>query len=172
MAINFKLGSVTEIDPTTDDMTRMWIGWSPTNTSQETYDQNRGIWLLGPRAERERYATFSFDGTARVVVALERIETVPARVPGARSKRAIVGRVLEAGDPMHDALVGQPVDSHRNPFTYLDDPAGGARTCACGCGSPVPGHRAFLPEHDQRAVHDRSTLGFIDWFDATYPDAA
>ena len=34
---------------------------------------------------------------------------------------------------------------------------------------------AFLPGHDQQAVHDRNTrqwgspLSFVTWFDATYP---
>jgi hypothetical protein len=71
------------------------------------------------------------------------------------------------------------VYTHRNPVTYIDDPAGDPRTCACGCGAVVPGHRIFVPGHDQRAVHDRitrqwgNTLNFIHWFDATYdPPAA
>lgn len=178
MAINFKLGAVTEVDPAKDDMSRTWVGWEPTLTDQQVYDQNRGLWVLGPRARQERLATFSVDGTVQVVVRIERIETVPAKQAGARSKRAIVGRVLAPGDADHDALIGTQVDGHRNPVTYIEDPAGGARTCGCGCGAPVAGHRAFLPGHDQRAVHDRitrqwgSTLGFVDWFDATYPDAA
>lgn len=176
MPLNFKLGPVFEVNPDDDPMSRTWAGWSPTHTPQQTYDKNRGLWLLGPRAERERYATFSFDGTVQVVVAIDGIETIPAKTYGARSKRAIIGRVLEAGDPVHDALIGQPVDNHRNPVSYLPDPSGSPRTC--GCGGDVAEHRAFLPGHDQRAVHDRitrqwgSTLGFIDWFDATYPNAA
>ena len=42
---------------------------------------------------------------------------------------------------------------------------------------PVPGHRILVPGHDQRAVHDRitrqwgNTFNFINWFDATYPEA-
>ena len=175
MAINFKLGPVRDATPEQDDMGRTWFGFSPTHSAQQTYEQNRGIWLLGPRAARERYATFSFDGTVRVVVEVDRIETVPAKDATRRSKSAVAGRVLEAGHPVHDALVGQPVDVHRNPVTYLADPSGGPRTCACGCGAAVADHRAFAPGHDQRAVHERisrqwgSTLGFIDWFDTAYP---
>ncbi|SDQ67650.1 hypothetical protein [Arthrobacter crystallopoietes] len=178
MAINFKLSRVVEIDPAIDDMTRTWVGWSSEHSPQETFSQNRGVWLLGPRAERERYATFSFEGQIRVVASIDRLETVPAKNPALRSKRAVVGRVLEAGDPVHDELIGQWVDEHRNPVTYFEDPMGGARTCACGCDGTVPGHRAFLPGHDQRAVHERitrqwgSTLGFIEWFDAAYPKSA
>lgn len=175
MAINFKLGPVRDVAPEQDDMGRSWVGFAPTHTADQTYEHNRGIWLLGLRAARERYATFSFDGTVRVVVEVDRVETVPAKDPGRRSKSAVVGRVLGAGHPAHDALAGQPVDLHRNPVTYLPDPSGGPRTCGCGCGAPVAGHRAFAPGHDQRAVHERitrqwgSTLGFIDWFDAAYP---
>lgn len=173
--LNFKLGPEREVAPEQDDMGRGWWGFSPTRSAQETYEQNRGVWLLGPRAARERHATFSFDGTVRVVVEVDRIETVPVKVGAGRPKSAIVGRVLQAGDPVHDALIGRPVDVHRNPVTYLDDPSDGPRSCACGCGTAVAGHRAFAPGHDQRAVHERisrqwgSTLGFIDWFDANYP---
>lgn len=175
MAINFKLGPVTEIDPATDDMSRTWIGWSHLHGDEQTYEQNRGVWVLGPRAERERLATFSYDGKIKIVVAVDRIETIPAKEVGRRSKSAIVGRVLGPGDSRHDALIDQPVDNHRNPVTYIIEPTAGDPTCACGCGAPVAGHRSFLPGHDQRAVHERiarrwgSTLGFIDWFDATYP---
>lgn len=178
MTVNFKLGPVTAVDPAQDDMSRTWIGWSPLHLDQETYDQNRGLWLLGRRVEHEQYATFSAEGIVRVVVAIDHVETVPSKVAGARSKRAIMGRVLKAGDPIYDALIDQQVDGHRNPVTYLEDPIGGPRTCACGCGAAVLGSRAFLPGHDQRAVHDRitrqwgSTLAFINWFDATYPEAA
>lgn len=111
-----------------------------------------------------------------MVVALDGVETVPAKQVGARSKRVVVGRVLRPGDPAHDALIGQPVDGHRNPVTYIAglDP----RTCRCGCGGTVAGGRAFRPGHDQRAGHDRitrqwgGTVGFVDWFDATYPGTA
>lgn len=175
MAINFKLGPVRDVAPEQDDMGRSWVGFSPTHSAQQTYEQNRGIWLLGPRAARERYATFSFDGTVCVVVEVDRVETVPAKNAAKRSKSAVVARVLEAGHPVHDTLVGQPVDLHKNPVTYPADPSGGPRTCGCGCGRAVADHRAFVTGHDQRAVHERitrqwgSTLGFVDWFDATYP---
>jgi len=173
--INLKLGPVRDVAPEKDDMGRSWVGFSPPHSARQTYEQNRGVWLLGPRAARERYATFSFDGTVRVVIEIEGVETVPARNPAVRSKSAVVGRVLEAGHPVHDALVGRPVDQHRNPVTYLPDPSGRPRTCGCGCRAEVAGHRAFAPGHDQRAIHERitrqwgSTLGFIDWFDAAYP---
>ena len=175
MTINFKLGPVAEIDPAVDGMSRTWIGWSHLQTDYETYEQNRGVWVLGPRAARERIATFSYDGVIKAVVSIDGLEVIPGKLPGERSKRAIVGRVLKVGDPVYDALHGQRVDHHRNPVTYLTDPDGGDPACACGCGASVSGNRSFLPGHDQRAVHERiarqwgSTLGFMDWFDATYP---
>jgi len=175
VAINLKLNPVRDVDAQKDDMGRRWVGFQAEHSPQQTYDQNRGVWLFGPRAARERYATFSFEGTVRVVVEIDGIETISSKNPSRPDKSAIVGRVLGEGHPMHQALMGTPVDAHRNPVTYPDDPADGPRNCACGCGAPVPSHRAFAPGHDQRAVHERitrqwgSTLGFIGWYDATYP---
>lgn len=175
MAINFKLEPVRPVDPAEDDMSRTWIGYSPTHTEQQTFDQNRGVWALGPRAARERYATFSVDRVVKLVAAIERIDVIPAKDPQRRSKSAISGTLLAAGDPAYDALIGRLVDGHRNPVTYLPDPAAGERVCLCGCGMPVSVHREFLPGHDQRAVHDRltrqwgGTVGFVKWFDSTYP---
>lgn len=175
MAINLKLGPVRDVHPDEDDMGRTWVGYEPTLSAQQVHDQNRGIWLLGPRAAREKHATYSFEGTIRAVVEIDHIESVSAKAAGKKDKSAVVGRVLTIGHPVHDALIGTSIDGHRNPVTYLDGPTGGARTCACGCGAPVAGHRVFAPGHDQRAVHERitrqwgSTLGFIDWFDATFP---
>jgi len=175
VAINFKLNPVWRNDPDGDDMSRAWVGWDDARSAQDNYEHNRGLWLLGRRAEHERYATFSVDGVVREVVEIDHVETVPAKDPYHRPKRAIVGRVLEAGDPMHDDFVGRPVDKHRNPVTYLDDP-GGPDLCACGCGTPVPGPRHFVVGHDQKAVHERitrqwgSTVGFIEWFDASFPE--
>ncbi len=178
MTINFKLGPVREVLPAEDDMGRSWVGYEPGLSAQQVHDQNRGIWLLGPRANRESYATYSFDGTVRVVVEVDHVETVVAKAVDSRNKSAVVGRVLGPGDPVHDALLRSAVDAHRNPVTYLEGPSGGARSCACGCGAPVAGHRVFAPGHDQRAVHERitrqwgSTLRFIDWFDASFPPDA
>ena len=153
-------------------MSRTWLGWSAEPTDHEVYEQNRGIWFLGRRAWAQRVATFSHHGVVVAVIAVEQIEEIPP-LGGERPKRAIVGRVLEAGDDEYDALIGQPVDGHRNPVTY---PSGGVRTCACGCGGVVAGNRVFFPGHDQRAIHDRiaqewgTTLGFVEWFDQTYGD--
>ena len=176
MAINFKLGRERDVLlEEKDPMNRSWVGWDEHRSEQDIYEVNRGVWLLGPRAEREHFATFSFDGFVKVVVEINGFEQVV--MPDGRDKKAIVGRVLKPGDPAYDALIDREVDAHRNPVTYIDDAAGeSARVCACGCGEAIAATRVFLPGHDQKAIHERinrqwgSTLGFIDWYDATYPD--
>ena len=165
-------------DPDLDDMSRGWVGWDPKRSDQVNFEHNRGLWHLSPRAERERYATFSLDGKIRLVAEIEGIEVIPTKDSSRRPKKAIVGRVLSPEHPAYKHFIDRPVDGHRNPVTYIEDPDSGPRTCACGCGEPVPGKRTFVSGHDQRAVHSRiqsewgDTLGFINWFDATYPEHA
>lgn len=168
--INIKLSDRQVRSPETDDMGRTWVGYSHTSTPQQLFDQNRGVWQLGTRAEVEQLVTFSYDGRVCVVAGIDGIETIPAKGPG-RDKRALIGRVLQPGDPAHDALIGTATDKHRNPVTYGQEP----HVCPCGCGQSVAGHRVFVSGHDQRAIHDRiarqwgNTLGFIRWFDTAYP---
>ncbi|WP_433351582.1 hypothetical protein ACQP25_00900 [Microtetraspora malaysiensis] len=169
--IHLKLGPARPADPD-DSMRRDWLGWTPDQTPQQIYERNRGRWYLSARAARERYTVFSstVTGTIVAVVANEGVEDLPGD-----KKKAIVGKVLGPGDPVHDALIGQPMpDRHRNPVTYVDDPVDQQRTCACGCDGAVTGPRVFLPGHDQRAIHERiarqwgDTLGFLTWFDREY----
>lgn len=82
MTINFKLKPVREVARDQDDMGRCWVGFAPTINAPELYEQNRGIWQLGPRVAQEPLATFSHDGTVRAVVELAGVETVPAKAPG------------------------------------------------------------------------------------------
>lgn len=151
-------------------MGRSWVGWSPELTDEEVYQQNRGVWILGRRAHRERVATFSHEGRIVAVVAIDDIEEV-APLQHQKPKQAIIGRVLKPGDADYDALIGQRADHHRNPVTY---PPTELRTCGCGCGEEITSNKSFLPGHDQRAIHDRiaqewgTTLGFIEWFDSTH----
>ncbi len=165
MSINFKLDDRRDVDPTDDPWGRTWIGWAEDLSDEDIYEQNRGVWLLGKRSRNERMATFSHQGRVKVVVAIDDFEDVPG------GKQAIIGRVLSAGDPDYDALIGTVVDAFRNPVTYQEQ---GDRVCACGCGARVAGTVTFLPGHDQRAVHERiskqwgSTLSFVRWFDDTY----
>ena len=169
--ISLKIGPARLHGPgVVDPMERDWVGWTPEQTPQDIYDRNRGVWNFSARADLERYTAFSSTVTGKIVAVVEneRIEEWPG------GKKAVVGRVLEPGDPVHDVLIGQRMpDRHRNPVTYVEDPID-QRTCGCGCGGPVSGGRIFLPGHDQRAVHERiarqwgDTLGFITWFDSQY----
>lgn len=180
MTINFKLKDIDYHFGPGDPMARDWTGFSPHLSDHQIYENNRGVWVLGPRADRERYATFSYDGVVKVVVEIRGIETIAgsARRPAQKDRRAITGRVLSAGHTAYDTLISQPVDTDRNPVTYYADPDGRLSTCGCGCGCEVTGSRVFVSGHDQRAVHDRitrrwgSTLKFIEWFDGADPAAS
>jgi hypothetical protein len=178
MAINFKLNPRWRLDPEVDRMGREWVGWDDTKSANVNFEQNRGIWLLGRRAEKERYATFSLGGKVVMVAEIDDIEPIPPRAGDESPKRAIVGRVLGQDDPMHETFIGRQVDSHRNPVTYMPDPGYATKECACGCGETVAPMRDFAAGHDQRAIHDRiarrwgDTVAFIEWFDATYPEQA
>jgi hypothetical protein len=118
--IHLKLGPRRQVTAEDDDpMRREWVGYEPTLGAQTIYEQNRGLWSLGPQADNERYAVFSApaQGGIACVVELSAIESFGR-------KRAIVGTVLGPGHPVHDALIGRPApDSHRNPVTYAEDPA-------------------------------------------------
>lgn len=173
VAINFKLSPRRDVqDPSV--WGRTWVGWDDNASEQDLFETNRGVWKLGPRASREKYATFSVEGIVRLVAAVEDIENVD--MLGGGVKQAVVGRVLGSSDPGAIRLLGRSVDAHRNPVTYIpDNVAGTARTCGCGCGANVSDGRQFVPGHDQKAIHDRikrgwgTTLDFIDWFDNEGP---
>lgn len=183
MAINFKLKKVelrTQEQQDDDPMRRAWLGWDPQRSAQENFAKNRGLWLLGQPATRERYATFSIDGGRICMVAqITGLETYSFGDERA-DKRAMTGRVLDSGDPVHEHYVGGLADNHRNPVTYISDPGVkfDGRPCACGCSAMVSGRSRFSPGHDQVAVHDRigrrwgSTIAFVDWFDAEHPTIA
>lgn len=180
MAINFKLMDVFKLDAEDDPMNREWVGYHPSYPPEVLFAQNRGVWHLGERAEEEEYLTFSYDGEIVLVAQIDGIEALGwANPKGRRDKKAVIGRVLGPGNRAHDYFIGRPVDGHRNPVTYIDDPDSrpgpAVRVCACGCGRTVSGARHFVSGHDQKAVHERigrqwgDTRGFIEWFDATYP---
>lgn len=183
MTINFKLADEKSEDPEDDPMGRTWTGYEPSRSDAEIFAQNRGMWHLAAHAEDERYATFSHKGKIVVVAEITGVETLPWANPrGRRDKQAVIGGPLEAGHPAYEHFIGRQIAGARNPVSYIEDPepraAPDARTCACGCDAPVSGSRHFVPGHDQRAVHERiarqwgDTLGFIRWFDETYPAKA
>lgn len=49
-------------------MDRTWVGWKDDLTAEQVYENNWGTWHLGPRADEERYATFSVRGIVQCVV--------------------------------------------------------------------------------------------------------
>jgi hypothetical protein len=154
-------------DPQQDELGRDRVGFSPTMSQPALYDANHGCYKLGPRASKERYMLFSFEGIVRQAVEIDFIE----RLTRGRTDRSVVhGSILRAGHPVFDKYVGKtsPVQGMRNPVTYFEDEADG-QPCRCGCGGSVSG-RDFLAGHDQRAIHDRiNQIGtvseFLDWFD-------
>lgn len=152
-----------------DPLRRSWVGYDANVPVDELFAVNRGLWRYGARAGHADYALFSYIGDHRVkfVATIDDLEEIAG-------KRAIVGGVVPDDHPVAKRWVGKPSpDYDRNPATYVRDDAS---VCACGCGVPVPKGRMFLPGHDQRAVHARigrqwgDTLGFIRWFDETYPE--
>lgn len=171
MTVNLKLGPVELRDPMTDPMARSWVGWSPTSTPAEIFENNRGVWCLGRRALFETFVTLSFSGTVKIVGRIDRLERIAGPGP-ARTGFAIVGEVLTPGDPSFDKRFGRRVDTHRNPVTYVDDEE---RRCVCGCQAPVTAPRVFLAGHDKRAVYSRvveywgGTVAFLKWVDES-PD--
>jgi hypothetical protein len=155
-----------------DPMGRTWVGYDPNRTPEVLFEQNRGVWRLGPRADNERYALFSSmsDHTVKFIAEIEGFDRYGP-------ERAVVGRVLPQDHPLHERYVGMPApDRFRNPVTYVNAPDTPTPTCMCSCGARVETNRSFLSGHDQRAVHARitkrwgSTVGFIDWFDREFPD--
>ncbi len=166
--IHIKLGRRVEARAD-DPLGRGHIGWEPGMTDQQTYEAGRGAWVLGAKADRERYMLITADGVVRQAIEIHRLVQVTG------SRRAVEGAVLPAGHPVHDTYVGKPSPvpaSVRNPVTYIDS-ALDAKACACGCGEATT-TGWFVPGHDQRALHERvarigSVYEFIQWFDRTHP---
>lgn len=171
--IHITLGPRTEEAPD-DPLDRPYHGWSEGMTEEDCYRFNRGRWVLGERADTEQHAVFSARDTAgvkRIRMAME-IHGIEDTGDG---RRALRGRVLKPGHPVYDRYVGQPalVDPARNPVSYVESPFDEQKFCACGCDEPTSQGRAFLPGHDQRAIHERitrvgSVVEFLDWFDAAW----
>jgi hypothetical protein len=165
--LHIKLGDRCPASPD-DLMGRDWWGYDPNVPDDELFQRNCGRWKLNrSRANREDYVLYSYKGTIKYVAEIHGADELGDRV-------VLTGRVLKADDPVYQRWVGAPApDGNRNPVHYYYDPSS-SRTCRCGCGEPVPPDRAFVPGHDQRAVHERiteqwgDTVGFINWYDLTF----
>lgn len=164
--LHITLGPERWIYPSTDDLRRNMIGFSPRVNDTELYEANHGCWKLGSRAQRERYYLASFDGIVRQAVEIDRVER---SAPGS-ARSVIHGRILHRGDPVSDRWVNRPspVRGVRNPIRYFSDETD-VRPCRCGCGGHVTGSE-FLPGHDQAALQDRvkqigTVADFLTWSD-------
>jgi hypothetical protein len=115
--IYIKLGKrrkTTPDDPISDD----WFGYDETVSVEGLFRRNRGRWRIGARAERERcrYAAFASKGEVKFVAEIDGFELYDT---ASGTKRAIVGRVLDAKDPVAQRLVGTLVpDGSRSSVTY------------------------------------------------------
>lgn len=175
--LHITLGPINQLDPETCPMGRSYNGWREGMSEEQIYNINRGRWVLGERADRERYALFSAGGQVRLAVGISAIRASNGRDErDDDGRRTLQGTVLTGGHPVHDTHVGHgsPVTGNRNPISYFDSPLD-SRTCGCGCGEPVPVRRDFLAGHDQRAIHARiakvgSVTDFLVWFDETWAD--
>jgi len=155
-----------------DEHGKSSAGWRPGLSDEEVYAAGNGRWKLGTRADRERYVVFSAMGIVVLAVEIDHISD-----PAPDGRRTIHGTILKPGNPVYDKYVGSesPVEKSQNPVQYFDSPFD-RTNCACGCGEEVPSGRDFLPGHDQIAIHQRvklvgGVLPFMDWFDATWPEA-
>ncbi|WP_157254850.1 hypothetical protein [Nonomuraea typhae] len=167
--IQITLGKKKLVDPGDDRLGRSQVGWEEGLSGDQLYVTARGAWVMGKKADHERYALISGAGVIRGGIEIDGIEP-------AGERRAFVGRLLQPGHPVYDHYVGQeaPNGSPQNPITYfptsLDE-----RVCACRCGTPIT-RGDFLPGHDQRAIHERiakvgTVKDFLAWFDDTWADA-
>ena len=119
--LHIRLGELRQVDPMADDLGRSFVGYREGMTDAQLYETNRGCWRLGPRAQDERYAIFSYDGIVRQAIEISSVEPAPKR-----SMRSVVyGRVLGKGDRIYDTYVNRPAPESRgrNPISYVPDEA-------------------------------------------------
>lgn len=168
--LHITLGDRRTVPTETDELGRDHVGYAADMTMDDLYQSNRGCWVLGERADQESYALFSHKSVVQMAVAIDTIEATSS------SRRALVGRVLQEGDRVHDVYVGgpAPITGVRNPITYIPDPRFDVRLCACGCHTQIA-RGDWVPGHDQKALHSRiAQIGtvrqFIEWFDANAPE--
>lgn len=95
-------------------------------TPDDLYDAGRSAWVLGSRADRERYALIVFNDTVLQAIEIEQLEDVDAATASGRPqvRRAIHGRIMGPGEPVYDTFVGKqaPMPSTQNPIKYVSHP--------------------------------------------------
>lgn len=165
MAINIALQPRRDVEPEIQPIPRRFVGFDPRLGDEQLWNANRGVYDLDESAAEEQFATFSFDGTIRLVAELEGIETVE---DDGRPRQALLGRLLHPGDPVRDALVGRQVDT-ADEVSVLDTTEQDEMPAAERYATSERGNRTFLltfnpdqwfwtPE-DEQAVISRTSAG-------------
>ncbi|CAN7242520.1 DUF3883 domain-containing protein [Arthrobacter sp. LjRoot78] len=125
MVINIRLTS-RQIAESDDPLGRDWYGYDPDATPEQLWAHNRGDWYLDAgRIASERWAALTYQG--RVVLVAELNDPAHELLAGntGRPKKALIGRVLAAGDTIHVALIGTQVKyapHSRTAILYGPDP--------------------------------------------------
>lgn len=145
MAININLGPRQDVDPYTQPIPRSFVGFDAKASDEQLWNANRGAWPLPSQTTQEQFATFSHDGTIRLVAELEGVENVEQ---DGRIVQALLGRLLHRGDPVRDALVGRPVEVGGVGVSLIDTAVQDAMTSAERYAPRERSRRTFLINHD------------------------
>lgn len=126
MVINIRLSDRQTAD-SDDPLERDWYGYDPGATPEQLWANNRGDWFLSARSiSSERWAALNYQG--RVVLVAELTDPDHEIVTGTetgRPKKALIGRVLADGHPIHKVLMGTQIEyppGSRNSILYRADP--------------------------------------------------
>ena len=152
MVVNIRLADRFDMD-STDTMGRTWAGWDPNATEKELWENNRGRHGFGVRVLEEQFASLSYQGTIRLVARIAGREETP-KPESTQRKWALIGEVLPQGDPVRDALVGQPVAPGRNSFIYFDDPFGfsGASSAVASAEADDSAGQGWMQDPEKRKL--------------------
>ena len=78
MALNIALSPFRDVDPETQPIPRRFVGYDPKLGDEQLWNANRGAYDLDESAAEEQFATFSYDGTIRLVASAT-VSSAPAR---------------------------------------------------------------------------------------------
>lgn len=105
-----------------DPLGRDWWGYDPDATPDQLWANNRGDWRLDrKRIAAERWAALSYQGTIVLVAELQGPDHETLVDRAGTQKKALNGRPLPAGHPIHEALIGTRVRPARG-VSYDPDP--------------------------------------------------
>lgn len=125
MVINIRLSDRTIADRD-DPLGRAWYGYDADATPEQLWENNRGDYSLdAERIAGHQWAALNYRGQVVVIAKLigPRHEIVMS--PTGRKKKALLGSVLAATHPVHQALTRSGVEyppGTRNSILYSRDP--------------------------------------------------